>query len=900
MTFFNRFAQLHPARSLQARLGLATGGIVLLLSILLSWLVGYTSSVQLQNTQGQAVAELAYQMADKLDRGMFERYRDIQILAALPAIRNPTSPATRRSLLEKLQSTFPDYVWIGLLDTQGTVLTSTGGILEGANAAGREIFQQGLRHPFVGDVHDAILLAKLLPQPNGEPLRFLDLSAPVQDEQGQLQGVIAAHLSWDWAEEIKKSLLEPMAQHSQVEIFVLNPQGKVLLGPRALEGQTLALSSVAAARTNQNRYLLESWPQGGQFLTGFARTQGYRDYPGLGWLVLVRQKADVALAPAQKLQNQILGLGLICGIGFAALSWLSASRIVKPMVKIAAIANRMRQGDLQIAIPLIQGRDELAKLSQSLRYLVAAFSEQQEALYQSEQRYRLLAEALPQFVWLLDSQGHVEYCNHYWYDYTGLDAAHTLGRGWEVALHPDDHLPTKRQWRQAVKIGIQFELECRIRAATGEYRWFLGSLGPIHNQEGQIIKWVGTAVDIESRKQAETERTELLNREKAARQQAEMANQLKDEFLAVLSHELRSPLNPILGWAKLLRTRKFDTETRDQALETIERNAKLQAQLVEDLLDVSRILQGKLSLNVSSVNLITTIQAAIETVRLAAAAKSIEIHTELDPQVGLVAGDANRLQQVMWNLISNAVKFTPAGEHVEVRLKAIAPYAQIQVIDTGRGIHPEFLPHVFDHFRQADSSITRQFGGLGLGLSIVRQVVELHGGTVQVDSPGEGLGATFTVQLPMIPATPDLKTDAPYTEPATSLAGIKVLVVDDEADMRNLARVVLAEVGATVKVAASAAEALAVLRQSEVDVLVSDIGMSEMDGYRLISQVRSLVPLDEFIPAIALTAYAAESDRKQALSAGFQKHLAKPVEPDELIQAIATLIKPQTAARPPN
>nr|WP_290222924.1 ATP-binding protein [Trichocoleus desertorum] len=892
MTFPSRLAQLNPSRSLQARLGLATGGIVLLLSILLSWLVGYTTSIQLQNTQGQSLAELAYQMADKLDRGMFERYREIQILAALPPIRNPSySSAAQRSLLEKLQSTFPDYAWIGLLNAQGEVLASTGGILEGANIASRDVFQQGLRKPFVGDVHEAVLLAKLLPQPEGEPLRFLDLAAPVLSEQGQLQGVIAAHLSWAWADEVKKSLLEPMAQHSQVEIFVLDTAGQVLLGPDALVGKTLTLPSVQAVQANQNHYVLESWPSEEKFLTGFARTQGYRDYPGLDWLVLVRQDADVALAPARRLQNQILGLGLISGIGFAILSWLSASLIVNPMLEIAAIANRMRQGDQQVVIPLMQGRDELSKLSQSLRYLVSALSEQQEASYQSEERYRLLAEALPQFVWLLDTTGQVEYCNHYWYDYTGLSEAQTLGYAWDAALHPDDQARMKREWRQAAKTGNHFEIEYRIRSATGEYRWYLGSLGPARNQEGQIIKWVGTAVDIESRKRAETERIELLHREKAARQQAETANQLKDEFLAVLSHELRSPLNPILGWAKLLRTRQFDAETTDQALETIERNAKLQAQLVEDLLDVSRILQGKLSLNIAPVNLVTTIESAIETVRLAATAKSIEIHTKLDQRVGLVAGDANRLQQVMWNLVSNAVKFTPAGGRVEVQLEAMSPYVQIQVVDTGKGIRPEFLPHVFDHFRQADSTITRQFGGLGLGLSIVRQVVELHGGTVRVDSLGEGLGSTFTVQLPMIQGVPVLEPEESPTEPEMSLVGIRVLVVDDEADMRRLASTVLAQVGAEVEVAASAAEALAVLRQSEVDVLVSDIGMSEMDGYRLIRQVRTIAQAEAPIPAIALTAYAAESDQKQALSAGFQKHLAKPVEPDELIQAIATLVR---------
>ncbi|MBD1863418.1 MULTISPECIES: ATP-binding protein [Trichocoleus] len=897
MTFPSRWVQLNPSRSLQARLGLATGGIVLLLSILLSWLVGYTTSVQLQNTQGQSLAELAYQMADKLDRGMFERYREIQILAALPPIREATySQPARRSLLEKLQSTFSDYAWIALIDPQGNVLTSTGGILEGVSVASRDVFQQGRNKTFVGDVHDAVMLAKLLPHPNGEPLRFLDLAAPVLSEQGQFQGVIAAHLSWAWAEEVKKSLLEPLGQHSQVEIFVLSTDGKVLLGPDALQGKTLTVPSVQKVQANQNHYLLESWAGEGKFLTGFARAQGYRDYPGLDWLVLVRQKAEVALAPARKLQRQILGLGLICGVGFALLSWLSASRIVDPMLEIAAIANRMRQGDQRVPIPLLEGRDELAKLSQSLRYLVSTLNGQQEALYQSEEQYRLLSEALPQFVWLLDPEGQVEYCNRYWYNYTGLSEAQTLGCGWEVALHPEDYAHTRRQWRQATKTGDPCEIEYRMRSATGEYRWYLASLGPAHDQAGRIIKWVGTAIDIEARKRVEVERSELLNREKTAREQAETANQLKDEFLAVLSHELRSPLNPILGWAKLLRTRQFDPETTDQALETIERNAKLQAQLVEDLLDVSRILQGKLSLNVATVNLATTIQSAIETVRLAATAKSIQIHAELDQWVGLVAGDANRLQQVVWNLLSNAVKFTPAGGNVEVRLEAIAPYAQIQVIDTGRGIRPEFLPHVFDHFRQADSSTTRQFGGLGLGLAIVRQVVELHGGTVQVDSLGEGMGATFTVRLPMMQAATETEPQPSLAPEETSLEGIRVLVVDDEADMRTLASTVLKQAGAEVKLAASASEALAVLRQSGADVLVSDIGMSEMDGYRLIRQVRTIdQDLEEPIPAIALTAYAADSDQKQALSAGFQKHLAKPVEPDELIQAIATLVKPKAS-----
>ncbi len=404
--------------------------------------------------------------------------------------------------------------------------------------------------------------------------------------------------------------------------------------------------------------------------------------------------------------------------------------------------------------------------------------------------------------------------------------------------------------------------------------------------------------------------------------QAQEANRIKDEFLAVLSHELRSPLNPILGWTKLLRSRKFDEKATDRALETIERNAMLQAQLIEDLLDVSRILRGKLVLNVTPVNLATTIEAALETVHLAAQAKQISIETVLDPSVGQVLGDANRLQQVIWNLLSNAVKFTPQGGWVEVRLQKVeeglkvnrlkvegdAPgvattalskdniqpstqYAQIQVKDNGKGISPEFLPHVFEYFRQADSTTTRRFGGLGLGLAIVHHLAELHGGSVFAESPGEGLGATFTVRLPLMVAHPEPTREEVQSNRSADLSGLRVLVVDDEADIRELVTFILQESGAEVTVTASASEALAALNQSVPDVLLSDIGMPDVDGYMLMRQVRAFSPeRGGQIPAIALTAYAGEYNQQQALAAGFQLHVSKPVEPDELVRAIANLV----------
>jgi PAS domain S-box-containing protein len=525
------------------------------------------------------------------------------------------------------------------------------------------------------------------------------------------------------------------------------------------------------------------------------------------------------------------------------------------------------------------------------------------ALRQSEERYRLLAEALPQFVWIADRDCKVEYCNPYWYHYTGLTPAQTAETDWGMVLHPDDKVQAIATWQQAAETGKSYEMEYRVRRRDGSYRWFLAAIAPLHDSNNAIVKWVGTAIDIDDRKQTEAEKADLLMREKAARSEAEAANRTKDEFLAVLSHELRTPLNPILGWARLLRQRQFDQQTVERALETIERNAKLQTQLIEDLLDVSRILRGKLSIHVTEVDLAATIEAALDTVQLAAAAKSIQLQTRLDPAVGLVSGDPNRLQQVIWNLLSNAVKFTPTGGKVEICLERealqddrgkAATFAKITVADTGKGIPLTFLPYVFDYFRQADGTTTRQFGGLGLGLAIARHLVELHGGTIQADSLGEGQGATFTVYLPLrLGNTAKLRDDrsgSSLASHADLLTGLKILVVEDDEDTRSFLSLLLRETGATVTSTASAQEALNCLTQFKPDLLLSDIGMPQIDGYNLIQQVRAMESDQPALPAIALTAYAGDTDQQQALSAGFQMHLAKPIDPNKLIQAIVNLI----------
>ncbi|HEX6901099.1 MAG TPA: ATP-binding protein [Thermoanaerobaculia bacterium] len=388
---------------------------------------------------------------------------------------------------------------------------------------------------------------------------------------------------------------------------------------------------------------------------------------------------------------------------------------------------------------------------------------------------------------------------------------------------------------------------------------------------------------------------DLYAREQELRQKAEEANRVKDDFLSTVSHELRTPLNAILGWTWLLSNGKLDGERQARAVATIDRNARSQSQIIDDLLDVSRIVTGKLRLQVEPVDLIQIIEAALDSIRPAADAKEIVIERRLDHGAAQAKGDPHRLQQIVWNLLSNAVKFTPRGGRVEVSLTRWCSQNEIRVTDTGMGISPAFLAHVFDRFRQADSSSTRSHGGLGLGLAIVRHLVELHGGTVDARSDGDGRGATFLVRLPVPAVSPTSVSEPPTARAAGAegasqeLEGVNILLVDDEPDTREVMPAVLERFGAHVAVAASAAEAMTLLQRAGADVLVADIGMPEEDGYSLIGRVRALPGSVRDLPAIALTAYAGEADRRRAMEAGFHLHLAKPVEPAELVSAVAAL-----------
>ena len=525
------------------------------------------------------------------------------------------------------------------------------------------------------------------------------------------------------------------------------------------------------------------------------------------------------------------------------------------------------------------------------------------AVAESEARFRQLADAMPQMVWVTRPDGFHEYYNPRWYEFTGVPVGSTDGEGWNGMFHPDDQDRAWAAWRHSLATGEPYEIEYRLRHRSGEYRWTLGRALPIRDAGGAITRWFGTCTDIDAIKRLQQDRERLLDSERSARAEAERASRMKDEFLATLSHELRTPLNAILGWSQILAHGTKDAEDLAEGLRTIERNARAQTQIIEDLLDMSRIISGKVRLDVQRIDLAVLVHSAIETTRPSADAKGIRLHAVLDPSAGPVSGDPNRLQQVFWNLLTNAVKFTPRGGRVQVVLERVDSNVEIRVIDTGEGIRPEFLPHVFDRFRQADATTTRRHGGLGLGLSIVKQLVELHGGSVRVKSAGVGRGATFTVALPLTAIHPEPHTDVERDHPRAASAttgpldtcvqirGVKVLVVDDEPDARGLIKRLLEDCDAEVITAGSAAEALELVRAERPDVLASDVGMPGEDGYSLIRRVRALRP-DEGgrTPAIALTAYARAEDRVKAMLAGFQMHLTKPVEPAELVTTVASLI----------
>jgi PAS domain S-box-containing protein len=497
----------------------------------------------------------------------------------------------------------------------------------------------------------------------------------------------------------------------------------------------------------------------------------------------------------------------------------------------------------------------------------------------SELRFRSLMDALPQCVWVARADHTFYYWNQRAVEYIGLQASVAISAEQLFEfVHPDDFEMIKSEWRLATSRQRPSELRVRLRRhSDGDYRWFLMRGVPQRDESGKVTGWIVAATDIDT--------------EHRALEKAEDASRMKEEFLATVSHELRNPLNAIVGWIHLLRSGNLDAAKSLKALETIERNVHLQTALIDDILDVSRISRGKINLTFRPVHMRAVIDAALAAVRPTADAKDIALEFELTTQIDEVTGDADRLQQVVWNLLSNAIKFTPHAGRVTVRTEQHEDDLTLTVRDTGQGISREFLPRVFDRFSQADSGSTRAHGGLGLGLAIVRHLVELHAGTVEATSDGPGKGATFSVRLPLLNSKAATATSAQAeTSPKPlKLAGVSILVVDDEIDSREVLAEILRYYGAQTVTVASAEAALAEIARSVPEVLLSDIGMSGVDGYQLIHAIRARIPEQEMI-ALALTGLGSDNDKDRALAEGFQRCIVKPVDPKQLVETIEHLL----------
>lgn len=518
---------------------------------------------------------------------------------------------------------------------------------------------------------------------------------------------------------------------------------------------------------------------------------------------------------------------------------------------------------------------------------------QEGQLRESESRFRELSNAVPDIVWGTKADGTPEFYNQRWYEFTGETEASESRIPFVSLCEPTQRDDVARRWNTCLRSGERFEMEHQLKHLSGAYRWVLTRALPTRAPNGAIVRWVGTSSDVHDKRVVEAERDSLLESERSARMEAERANRLKDDFLATLSHELRNPINIIVGWAHLLSRAKVEPA---KAAQIIEHSAHMQAQLIDDLLDLSRIVSGKLTLSRTVVRLSDVVLSTIDSMQLVAHEKGVELTARVEPDVQLAHADTARMTQIVSNLITNAIKFTPRGGQVVVTLASAHEEAVLAVSDTGEGISAEFLPHIFDRFRQADASTTRRHGGLGIGLAIVKHMTSLHGGSISAISPGLGHGATFTVRLPLrftaagISPSPHEPGTLTPRAAAEALHGARVVLVEDDLSTLEFLERFLSEKGATVVPCSNGEMALENVRAGRPDIVISDIGMPDMDGYQLVKHLRTLPTEGTHLPIIAVTAFARPEDETRALQAGFDAHVAKPVDLEKLEHTVLSLL----------
>ncbi|HEX2603221.1 MAG TPA: ATP-binding protein [Oxalicibacterium sp.] len=737
-------------------LALAFSLLSILLTLILSEVISSVVAERIRTTIGNSLSQLALETSDKLDRSMYERYREVRLISQSPELISPkVDKAQKRRTLNRLQDTYPYYAWMGIADLHGKVTVATKGTLEGIDVNKRPWYQNASKgNPYLGDVHDAVLLAALVPKLGSDPPRFVDIAFPYFDDRG-IAGVIATHMSWEWAKDIEQSIFQPIKLSRNVQALILAEDGKVLLGPQELLGKTLNLGSVRQARKEASGYMVEKWPDGKSYLVGYTESRGYADYPGLGWIILVRQGAEEAFTPVKTLQQQVLWTGVALAIIFSMLGYLASRKISGPLRALAQAAWRIREGDTA-TLPATRSFVELRALAGSINALVKNLLEKESALRElnlslenrvtqrtkelqralenvqaSERRSQTIIEAAQDAYVELDLHGRVTGWNSRAEAMFGWDKHEALGRrlselviphrfqaSFQKALNRFDETGEadfldRREERIVVnRDGVEFPVEMSVGIVVWENSWFFTAF--LH--------------DISERK--------------------EIAR-MKDEFISTMSHELRTPLTSIRASLAMLAdgmAGEFEPDVKE-LLGIAYQNCERLVRLINDVLDIEKIESGNLSYAMKRQAVLPLVQQAIHATQGYAAQCKVTLILQDEATDAQINVDGDRMVQVLVNLLSNAIKFSPDGETVTIRVDRIDTWLRISIIDHGPGIPAAFRNRIFQKFAQADSTDSRQKGGSGLGLNICKSIVEGHGGRISYDSE-EGQGTQFNVLLP--------------------------------------------------------------------------------------------------------------------------------------------------------
>ncbi|MET0962198.1 MAG: response regulator [Noviherbaspirillum sp.] len=878
----------HKYISLHVGLGTALSAVILLLAMILAGTLGDMAKREIASLAATNLESASQQMARELSVGMDIFSRDIEAQASRRIFRDPAVPrAEVQVALDQFVASHPAYAYVALIDAQsGTVLSASGGIFEGSSAAGQPVFEEGRKGLFVGDVHDAPRLAELMPRgPLGKPMRFLDAAAPVRDNSGHVTRVLAAHVGWRWTDSLRTIILGPIRHRRGIELLIVDSDNRLVLAPGVMPFGS-ALDQVARPVPGATTKVA-AWTDGADFLTVMTPTMPHGQFRGFGWKVVARLPVKAAFAPVAMLQRGFFAGALALGLLAAAVAWFVTGRLLRP-----ARQDPWAPGSPNALPEGLRRPGEAAQMEQLLHRLAGDSQTLSPAAPMQAPEFFTLLESLPHVVWQADAEGCIEYANAQWQVTFGPAAPGRIDALASLA-HQADLPGFMAAWSGSRSSGA--DLHCMLRLRTFPDRahlWFCVLGRALRDQDQRVLRWVGTITNVHDAI-VQTERAaQALETERRARAEAERAALMAEDFLATLSHELRTPLNAISGWAELLARRAGDGETEARAAEVINRNVRLQAALLDDLINTSAIIAGKVTLDIKPFDAAALLAGVALSQKPEAERRSVHFACSA-PGPMRIAGDERRISQAVTNLVSNAIKFTGAGGRVALMASLEGGFLNISLSDSGCGTAAPSLSHDFDRGRQEASSAAR--GNGGLGLATAAGLVRLHGGVIEAHSDGAGQGSRFTIRLPALSdAAESVVSD--HTEqllqqfPISPLTGLRILVTDDDEDARLATQALLASFGAHVTVSPSGSETLRLLDRQTFDLLLCDIGMPGMSGHDLMRAIRKR-PRDKgaLTPAIALTAFAMASDQRASTYAGFDAHVNKPLSAQTLIETICSV-----------